>query len=241
MGKRFFLRDISRVRSPGQGRHGVVLLSGGLDSAVTLYMAGEKGFKLRALIFDYGQRHKKEILFAKNIAEKAGISYSLVKINLPWVESSLTKSAIPVPKNRDLSGKDIPLTYVSGRNIIFLSYAFSFAESIGAGNVFIGAHINDYSGYPDCRPEFLEEFAVAVNKGLRDKEIRLIAPLIDKSKKEIVRAGIKLKVPFELTWSCYNGGPNPCLTCDSCRFRQKAFVELGEVDPVLKKIMSNEG
>ena len=209
----------------------VILLSGGLDSAVTLYAALKNGYKPDVLIFDYGQRHKKEILCAKKLAKLNKLKYHLVKIDLSWTRSSLTDKKIKVPTGRNLKGKDIPVTYVAGRNIIFLSYAFSYAESIGAQNVFIGAHIEDYSGYPDCRPEFLFNFNQAVNLGLKNKNIKLVAPLLPLSKRGIVELGIKLKVPFQYTWSCYQGSKKPCGKCDSCRFRRAAFAGLGEIDP----------
>jgi len=206
---------------------GVILLSGGLDSAVTLYSAKSKGYKLTALLFDYGQRHKKELVCAKKLCALTKTPFRLARIGLDWAKSSLTNKKIQVPKNRDLNRPDIPLTYVAGRNIIFLSYAFSLAESIGAQKVFIGAHVQDYSGYPDCRPEFLWNFNRAVSLGLKDKNIKLVAPLIDLSKIEIIKLGLRLKVPFQYTWSCYQGGRKPCGKCDSCRFRAKAFAELG--------------
>jgi len=206
---------------------GVILLSGGLDSAVTLYYAKSQGFKLTALLFDYGQRHKKELVCAKKLAAINKIPYYLEKIDLGWTKSSLTDKRIKVPVGRNLDQKDIPVTYVAGRNIIFLSYAFSLAESKGAKNIFIGAHVQDYSGYPDCRPQFLWQFSQAVNLGLKDSGIKISAPLIDKNKKEIIELGLKLKVPFPHTWSCYNGRAKPCLKCDSCRFRIRAFKELG--------------
>ncbi len=212
---------------------GVILLSGGIDSTVTLYLAKKYGYTLSALIFDYGQRHKKEINCAKRIAQLNRIKYHVVKITLPWTKSSLTRKEIEVPLDRDLNRKEIPITYVSGRNIIFLSYAASYAESIGAKKIFIGAHTQDFSGYPDCTPQFLMKMEEALNLGLKEKGIKIEAPLIDKNKKEIIELGLKLKVPFSLTWSCYKGGRNPCLRCDSCRFRIHAFEELGKIDPLL--------
>jgi len=210
----------------------VILLSGGLDSAVTLYYALKKGYRPDALIFDYGQRHKKEIACARRLAQINKLKCHTVKIDLSWTRSSLTDKKIKVPAGRNLKAKDIPSTYVAGRNIIFLSYAFSYAESIGAGKVFIGAHIEDYSGYPDCRPEFLFNFNNAVALGLKNKKIKLIAPLLDLSKQGIVELGRSLKVPFKHTWSCYQGAKRPCGKCDSCRFRQEAFRQSGLVDPV---------
>ncbi len=213
----------------------VVLLSGGLDSTTTLYFAKSKGYKVHALIFDYRQRHKKEVEAALKIAKLNQIDYDVVKIKLAWSKSSLTDKKAKVPYQRNLKDKNIPSTYVPGRNIIFLSYGFSLAESITASKVFIGAHINDYSGYPDCRPEFLKAFQESANRGLSGKKITISAPLLSKDKVQIVRLGLKLGVPFELTWSCYKGDKNPCLKCDSCRFRIEGFRQVGILDPLLKK------
>ena len=216
-----------------KNKKGVILLSGGLDSAVTLYYAKKKGYNLEALTFDYGQRHKKEINAARELAFLNKINLQKVKINISWANSALTKKSINVPLGRSLNKKEIPVTYVSGRNIIFLSFAVSFAESIGAKAVFIGAHIQDYSGYPDCRPQFLKGFEKAADLGLKENHIKIIAPLIKKDKKGIVKLGISLGVPFEYTWSCYKGEKYPCGVCDSCRFRESAFRDLGRVDPLL--------
>ena len=212
---------------------GVILLSGGIDSATTLYFARRRGYELSALIFDYQQKHKKEITCAQKIARLNRIKYSTVKADLSWVKSSLTNKKINVPRARNLKSRNIPSTYVSGRNIIFLSYAAAYAENIGAKKIFIGVHIQDYPGYPDCRQEFLSAFQRAVNLGIKKKGIKIVAPLIRKSKKEIIALGLKLGVPFQYTWSCYNGGVKPCGVCDSCRFRIKGFRELGMMDPLL--------
>ena len=216
-------------------RRAVILLSGGIDSATTLYLAKKKGYKLSGLIFDYGQRHKKEIDCAKKLAKLNKIKYWVEKSDIAWTKSSLTDLKIKVATKRSLGSNKIPLTYVAGRNIIFLSYAASLADSILAKKIFIGAHIQDYSGYPDCRPEFLKSFQNAINSGLKFKGVKIEAPLLNKNKQEIVKLGHKLGVPFGLTWSCYNGGRKPCLRCDSCRFRLRAFNGLGLVDPLLKK------
>jgi 7-cyano-7-deazaguanine synthase len=208
-------------------KKGVILLSGGIDSVTTLYFAKKKGYNLSALIFDYNQRHKKEIACARRIANLNKIKYYIEKVDLSWTKSSLTDKKRSVPLNRKPNKEQIPSTYVAGRNIIFLSCAFSLAESIGASKVFIGAHVQDYSGYPDCRPQFLLNFQNAVNLGMKAGNIKIVAPLIDKSKKDIIKMGLKLGVPFQHTWSCYKGGKSPCNKCDSCRFRAKAFGALG--------------
>ncbi len=212
-------------------KKGVVLLSGGIDSSVTFYLAKQWGYQITALIFDYRQRHKKEIILAKKIASLNKVKYYLEKTDLSWVPSSLTDKQIPVPVNRKAKG--IPPTYVSARNIIFLSYAFSLAESIKAEAVFIGAHTQDYSGYPDCTPQFLRQFQKTANSGMQNKKIRILAPLLSKHKTAIIRLGLRLKVPFKYTWSCYQGGKVPCRRCESCRFRINAFEELGLTDPLL--------
>ncbi len=213
----------------------VVLLSGGLDSATTLYFAKSKGFKCRCLIFDYGQRHSKEIESAKRIARRVNCPYRVLKINLPWKGSSLLDKKIRIPDNlrtRELANSQaIPCTYVPGRNIIFLSFALSYAEAIKAGAIFIGAHAQDYSGYPDCRPGFFNAFKKVVSSGTRagvyGKRIQIKAPLINKTKADIIKLGVRLGVPFHLTWSCYKGGRKPCGECDSCYYRIKGFKEAG--------------
>jgi len=215
------------------------LLSGGLDSATTLYFARSQGYKCFCLIFDYGQRHKREIESAKKIARAANCPYKIIKINLPWKGSALLDKKIKIPKLANLRtcelANKIPSTYVPARNIIFLSFALSFAETIGAKAIFIGAHSQDYSGYPDCRPEFYRAFdrviSVGTKSGVEKKEIKIRTPLIDKTKAQIIRLGKKLGVPFELTWSCYEGGRVPCGKCDSCYFRAKGFKEAGIPDP----------
>lgn len=211
----------------------VVLLSGGIDSSTVLYYAKEKGYITRSLIFDYGQKHKKEIERAKKIASKAGSKFTLLAINLPWSKSSLMKGAGKIPHRTLLEIETgIPSTYVPGRNTIFISYAVSLAQTIGAEKIFIGANAVDYSGYPDCRPGYID----AWNKLLRTvskKNLRIEAPLINKTKSEIIKLGYSLGVPFELTWSCYQGGKYPCLKCDSCLLRKKGFQEAGIEDPAI--------
>ncbi|MGD0337134.1 MAG: 7-cyano-7-deazaguanine synthase QueC [Candidatus Omnitrophota bacterium] len=229
----------------------VVLLSGGLDSATVLYLARSHGYKCLCIIFDYGQRHKREIESAKRIAKSALCPYEILKIKFPWKGSALLDNKVKIPgvtksqsqcgAKRSLPGGDkvtsaIPATYVPARNIIFLSFAVSYAEAVGAETVFIGAHAEDYSGYPDCRPEFFRAFRKTVScgtkAGIEGRGIDIKAPIINKGKSEIVKLGKRLKVPFELTWSCYRGERHPCGKCDSCRFRAKGFKGAGIKDPL---------
>jgi 7-cyano-7-deazaguanine synthase len=221
----------------------VVLLSGGLDSATILFEAKKKKFRPYCLIFNYGQRHKKEIRQAKKIAEAAGADYSIVNFRMPWKGSSLLDKSMKLPMRRVIDAGTIPSTYVPGRNIIFLSFAASFAEAIGARAIFIGANAIDYSGYPDCRPEFFETYQKMVDKGLKTgvqgKTIRIYTPLINKTKAQIIRRGVKLKVPYGLTWSCYAGSGWPCGRCDSCLLRAKGFADAGLKDPAVKREQGN--
>jgi 7-cyano-7-deazaguanine synthase len=218
----------------------VLLLSGGLDSATVLYFAKKQGFKCFCLIFDYGQRHRREIQSAKAIAKSAGCQQRVIKIFLPWKGSALLDKRILIakPENK-MTDKptSIPATYVPGRNIIFLSFALSYAEAIKAEAVFIGAHAQDYSGYPDCRPGFFRAFEkmllVGTKAGIESRPVRIEAPLLNKNKAEIIQLGRRLKVPFELTWSCYNGQKSPCGRCQSCYYRAKGFAQARIIDPGL--------
>ncbi len=212
-----------------KARHAVVLLSGGLDSATVLYLARARGYVCHCLIFDYGQRHSKEVRQAKKLAAAAGCDYKVLKINFPWKGSALLDRKIKIPQKR-FDGR--PATYVPSRNIVFLSFAASFAETLGARTIFIGAHAQDYSGYPDCRPEFIRAFSRAARVGTYSG-FEIKAPLLYKSKSGIIRLGAKLKVPFESTWSCYNGAKHPCSKCDSCYYRAKGFEEAGLDDPLI--------
>jgi 7-cyano-7-deazaguanine synthase len=202
----------------------VVLLSGGLDSTTTLYFAKAKGYKCFALIFDYGQKHKKEVKVAIGIAKQAKVPYQVLKIQLPWKGSSLLDKSIRLPVKQDI-GKAIPSTYVPARNTIFLSFALSYAESIGAKAIFIGANAVDFSGYPDCRPDYYKAFQKVMNRGTKAKNIKVLTPLIKMSKSQIIKLGSKLKAPLAKTWSCYKGGKKPCGVCDSCVLRDKGFKE----------------
>ena len=207
----------------------VVLLSGGLDSATTLYCALNKGYQCQCLSFDYGQRHKKELRQAKAIAEKVKCEHYVLKIQMPWQGSSLLDKTKRIPRGREIILEEIPSTYVPSRNIVFLSFAASFAEAIGARSIFIGANAVDYSGYPDCRPEFYQAYQkvldLGTKAGVERKKIKIYTPLIRKTKAQIIRLGKKLGVPYGLTWSCYQGGSRPCGECDSCMLRAKGFEE----------------
>ncbi len=204
-------------------KRAVVLLSGGMDSATTLFYARKKGYKTYCLIFNYGQRHKKEITFAKRIARLTNSVYFVLDIRLPWKKSALLDKKVLVPENRRLSSKDIPLTYVPARNTIFISFALSFAEAIGAKTIFIGANARDFSGYPDCRPLYFKKFNELLKKATKSKGIKIETPFLYKTKKEIVNIARNLKVLLEDTWSCYKGAKTPCGVCDACRLREKGF------------------
>jgi len=223
-------------RESGNPYKAVILLSGGLDSSTTLYDALSQGYECHCLVFDYGQKHKKEIIQAKAVARRAGCQVFVVKIGLPWKGSALLDKKISIPRNRSLKTQGIPITYVPGRNIIFLSFAASFAEAIEAKAVFIGANAVDYSGYPDCRPQFIRSYQAMLGLGLKTslegKKIKVVTPLIHLSKARIVQLAVKLKVPLHLTWSCYNGGSKPCGVCDSCRLRAQGFAQARINDPV---------
>ncbi len=219
-------------------RRCVVLLSGGLDSAVTAGIAREEGYGLYALTFLYGQKHGREIESARKIAEWLGvIEHRMINMDLKEISrSSLLHNGEDIPDARDDMGKGIPSTYVPARNIILLSYALSYAESIGAKAIFIGANAVDYSGYPDCRPEFFralqEAFTMGTKTGIQGNPVVLIYPVIDLTKSEIISWGVELDVPLEHTWSCYRGGEKACGKCESCKLRLRGFAELGTKDPV---------
>jgi len=223
-----------------KNKKAVVLLSGGLDSATTLYLAKKLGFDCSCLIFDYGQRHRREIASAQAIARSVHCPVQIIKITLPWKGSALLDRKIKIPRGTGALGhwgtQIIPNTYVPARNIIFLSFALSCAEARGAEAIFIGAHAQDYSGYPDCRPEFYHAFSRVISTGTKAgaerKRIEIKTPLIGKGKAEIIKLGRQLGVPFALTWSCYRGTKEPCGKCDSCYFRAKGFREAGIKDPL---------
>lgn len=212
----------------------VVLLSGGLDSATVLYYAKKRGYECRCLMFDYGQRHKRELKAARVLAERAGCPFEALSIDLPWKGSSLIDQEYSLPlKRKNLLSKTLPSTYVPGRNTIFISFALSYAETIGAGTIFIGANAIDFSGYPDCRPGYYK----AWNCLLRSlgTHVAIKVPLQNMDKAQIIRLGRRLGVPYELTWSCYAGEAEPCGVCDSCRFRAKGFLKAHCEDPALQR------
>lgn len=212
-------------------KQAVVLLSGGIDSATALYFAKKKGYRCLCLVFDYGQIHRKEIIQAVKIARASACAYKILKISFPWKGSALLDRKIKVPRE---IAKGVPVTYVPARNIVFLSFALSLAEVIKAQAIFIGAHAQDYSGYPDCRPVFFRAFVKMAKAGtLRGKAIKILAPLLNMNKTQIINLGKKLGVPFNLTWSCYRGGIIPCGRCDSCYYRAKGFKEARLVDPLI--------
>ena len=219
----------------------VCLLSGGLDSSTCLAQARRDGFECYALSFDYGQRHRTELDAARKVAAALGaLDHRVAKIDLRVFGHSALTDDIPVPKGRDEAAmnREIPITYVPARNTIFLSFALAWAEVLEASDIFIGVNALDYSGYPDCRPEFIHAFErmsnLATKAGVEGRtRIRIRTPLIDLSKAQIVRLGRELNVPFELTHSCYDpdGAGRPCGTCDSCLLRAKGFREAGIPDP----------
>lgn len=210
----------------------VVLFSGGLDSTTCLYQAIADGYHPTALSFDYEQKHKIELRSAKRIAKNLGIPHLIQKLQPKFfLGSSLTEKKLKVPKN-SLGKTGIPNTYVPGRNILFLSFGVSLAEGIQAKRLYIGVNALDYSGYPDCRPEFLKAYADAVRlgtkAGVEGHPLEICAPLQHLGKKEIVLLGSKLGVPFSMTHSCYDPiGGKPCGRCDSCLLRKKGFQEAG--------------
>jgi 7-cyano-7-deazaguanine synthase len=218
----------------------VVLLSGGLDSTVTLAFARSKGFEVVPLSFRYGQRHSKELEAAKRVVKHYALrEHYIIDLDLrAFKGSALTSSSVQVPEGRseEVIGKDIPVTYVPARNIIFLSVAAGLCETVGADRVFIGANAIDYSGYPDCRPEFFDAFEAALKvgtkKGVEGTPVIIEHPILRLTKADIVRLGKELEAPLYLTWSCYKGGAKACGKCDSCLLRLKGFAEAGYADEI---------
>ena len=219
----------------------VILLSGGLDSSTVLYLAKSEGYSCYALSFDYQQRHRQELASARLIAANVGVvEHQVVSFDLRlWGGSALTDNTVAIPQHRDISemSESIPVTYVPARNTIFLSFALAYAEAIAASRVYIGVNALDYSGYPDCRPDYIEAmrsvFQLGTKQGREGAPIEIVTPLINLKKTEIIQLGDRLGVPWAQTWSCYSGNPTPCGTCDSCLLRLAAFAELGLTDPAM--------
>ena len=213
-----------------------VLLSGGLDSTTVLKIA-QKDFEVVPIIFDYGQRHKFEILAAKKIATQNGLKAKLIKIDLKQFGNSALTADIEVPKNQEI-GNEIPVTYVPVRNTIFLSYALAFCEVEKIYDIFIGVNALDYSGYPDCRPEFISSFEKMANlatKFTQNNKIKIHTPLIDLSKSEIISTGVKLGIDYSSTHSCYDPDKNgrACKECDACILRSNGFKKANINDPTI--------
>lgn len=219
----------------------VVLLSGGLDSATVLAIARSQGYELHAISFDYGQRHRFELAAAEKVAQANGVtSHVLFRVDTSIFRGSALTNDIPVPHNRAESemSSGIPVTYVPARNTIFLSVALGLAESLQANDLFLGVNAVDYSGYPDCRPEFVQAFErmanLATKVAVEGGQIRVHAPLIHLTKGQIIQQGLQLSVDYGLTHSCYDPAPDgaSCGECDSCQLRLKGFAEAGVKDPV---------
>lgn len=231
--------------SKDTNKKSVVLLSGGLDSSTVAYLRAKKSkpyshHRVYTLTFDYGQRHRKELGSAFKVSKNIGAyEHKIVKFNLrSWGGSSLTDKNIKLPKG-SLKRASIPNTYVPARNTIFLSFALSYAEAIGAEEIYIGVNSLDYSGYVDCRKEFIKKFQELIGQatvaGVKGRSIKIKAPLINLTKAQIVKLGNKLHVDWKSTWSCYSGDKKACGQCDSCLLRLKGFAQAGVRDPLLYK------
>jgi len=228
----------------------VVLLSGGLDSSTVLAIAKSEGYELHALSFSYGQRHVIELEAARRVAAAIGVAdHRIAAIDLRVFGGSALTADIAVPKGRDTAAMShgIPITYVPARNTIFLSFALAWAEVLGSSDIFIGVNALDYSGYPDCRPEFIEAFEklanLATKAGVEGRQhLKIHTPLLALTKAQIVHRGIELGVDFSLTSSCYDPSPTgqPCGECDSCLLRQKGFRENGLTDPLKYQQSKND-
>jgi 7-cyano-7-deazaguanine synthase len=221
----------------------VVLLSGGLDSTTTLAIAKDEGFRLHALTFQYGQRHAIEIAAARRVAQAIGVErHVIADIDLRVFGGSALTDDLAVPKSRarDEMAKGIPITYVPARNTVFLAYALAFAEVTQSADIFIGVNVLDYSGYPDCRPEFIRAFEAMANLATKaavegHQQLRLHTPLMQLTKAQIIQRGAELGVDYGLTHSCYDPSPDgaSCGQCDSCVLRLKGFAEAGVADPII--------
>ena len=223
----------------------VVLLSGGLDSATVLLMAATRGFEANAISFRYGQRHVYELEAAARLARRHGVRrHVVIDFDLRTFGGSALTGDLPVPKDRSVEqmGHGIPVTYVPARNTIFLSFALAWAETLQCSDIFIGVNALDYSGYPDCRPHYIEAFQRMANLATRagvegEQALTIHAPLIQMTKAQIIQEGLKLGADYALTSSCYDPGPagRPCGRCDACLLRAKGFAEAGAADPLLAR------
>ena len=227
----------------GSCQRAVVLLSGGLDSATTLAIANSEGYECHALTVRYGQRHDAELDAARRVADAIGVTgRKEIAVDLAAIGGSALTDDIPVPdaEDRGHAGDEIPVTYVPARNTVFLSLALAWAEVLEAQDIFIGVNAVDYSGYPDCRPEFIEAFeglaARATKAGVGGSRIRVHAPLMELSKSEIIQRGTELELDYGLTLSCYNPGQEgrPCDRCEACNLRRQGFAEAGLSDPAAR-------
>ena len=227
--------ESSRAGAAAGGSPAVVLLSGGLDSATLLAVARKQGFRCHALSFDYGQTHGAELAAARQVAARFGVEHRVLTIPVGSLGgSALTDPSIPVP---DEGGEGIPVTYVPARNTVFLALALAWAEVLQARAVFIGVNALDYSGYPDCRPEFVAAFQnlanLATKQAVEGAPVEILAPLVNMTKAEIIRRGTELGVDYSITVSCYRADPEgrACGRCDACRFRAQGFSQAGMADP----------
>lgn len=215
----------------------IVVLSGGLDSSTCAFIAKSEGYEIHALSFYYGQRHSKELESAKKIVEAVGASsHRILEVPHPMGGALNSNTEVPQERNLEEMSKEIPVTYVPARNTVFISLALQYAEELDADAIFLGLTAIDYSGYPDCRPEYVEAWQNLINlatkKTVEGGKIELKTPLLQLYKAEIIEQGIELGVPYELTWSCYNGGEKACGKCDSCLLRLKGFKEANSTDPI---------
>jgi 7-cyano-7-deazaguanine synthase len=234
------LKNRLRNQLPDYPMRAIVLLSGGVDSYTAAAIAKSDGFSIHALTVHYGQRHAREIQAARRVAAALGVAEHLeLDLDLRGIGGSALTSDVPVPRDRDLSAPGIPPTYVPARNTIFLSLALGWAEALDARDLVIGVNALDYSGYPDCRPQFIAAFeslaSVATRAGVEGARFRVHTPLIRLTKADIVRRGLELGLDYGLTHSCYDPAPDgtPCGRCDSCVLRAKGFAEAGIRDPLL--------
>lgn len=225
-----------------QAQPAIVLLSGGLDSATAAAVARRDGFELHALTVRYGQRHEREVEAARRVARSLGVARHVeLDVDLAAFGGSALTGSGEVPKDRPIEAEAIPSTYVPARNLVLLSLALAWGEAAGARDIFIGVNALDYSGYPDCRPEFVEAFErtarLATRAGVEGTSFSIRAPLILLTKAEIIRLGVELGVDYSLTWSCYDPAPGgvPCGRCDSCHLRARGFAEAGLADPLLAR------